>query len=60
VVLLVAALIVAAPVCWAGLQVAVELKAARAEAVRSRVLAIFTAFAPAGGAAGGDPRAVLV
>jgi hypothetical protein len=58
--LLVAAVIVAAAVCWVGLQIVTQLKAARAEAARGRVLAIFTAFAPAAGAAAEDPRAVLV
>ena len=59
-VLLLPGLVVAAAVCWAALLVVAELKAGRADASRGRVLAIFTAFAPAAGAAAADPRAVLV
>jgi len=60
VILLLAAVVVAAAVCWAALQVVAELKAARTDASRGRALEIFTAFFPAAGAAADDPRAVLV
>jgi hypothetical protein len=57
---IVAAVIGAVTIVWGASQVASELKAAREEASRGRVLDVFTAFAPAAGAAAEDPRAVLV
>jgi hypothetical protein len=60
VVLFLAALVVGAAVVWGAVYVVSELKAAREDAFRARLLEIFTAFAPAAGAAAEDPRAVLV
>lgn len=54
------ALIVAGAVEWARLRIVRELKASREEAARGRELQILAAFAPALGAAGTDPRALLV
>ena len=59
-VLVLAALVVAAAVAWGAVHVVSELKAKREDASRARVLEVFTAFAPAAGAAADDPRAVLV
>jgi hypothetical protein len=59
-VILVAALIVAAAVAWAALQVVAELRAAREEAARRRTVALLALFAPAIADAQRDPRAFLV
>ena len=57
--LLLSALIVAAVVAWAALQIVRELQASRAERARERRLQILAVFAPAVGAAQADPRAIL-
>ena len=57
--LLLSALIVAAVVYWATLQIVAEMKAAREDAARDRALAIAELFAPAQGAVERDPRAFL-
>ena len=59
-ILLVSALIIAAAVAWAAIQIASELRKMRGEAARSRALQIFTVFASASSGAAGDPRTVLV
>ena len=58
--LLLSAVIVAAVVAWAALQIVRELQASRAERARERRLQILAVFAPAVGAAQADPRAILV
>lgn len=62
-VLILAAIVVAAAVgitvAWCSTRIVSELRAAREAAARGRVIEILTAFAPAGGAATKDPRAVL-
>ena len=58
--LLLAATIVSAAILWGARLVSVELVATRDAAIRSSTLEIVKAFAPAIGAAAGDPRAVLV
>jgi hypothetical protein len=57
---LVAALIVAAAVAWAGHAVAAALGRRQAEAARDRTLALLALFAPAVAAADADPRALVV
>ena len=57
--LLLSALILAAIVAWASLQIVRELHASRAETARRRTLQILAVFAPAVVAADSDPRAVL-
>jgi hypothetical protein len=59
-VILVASLIVAGAIAWAALQVVAELRAAREESSRARMLALVELFAPARTAAQQDPRAYLV
>jgi hypothetical protein len=59
-VILLAALIVAAAVAWAALQIVAELRAGREEAARARAAALLDLFAPALTAAHRDPRAYLV
>ena len=59
-VLLLSALFVSAAVVWAGLRIAAAVQASRPELVRARALELMAMFAPAGGAAAGDPRAILV
>jgi hypothetical protein len=54
------ALIVAAALWWAGQQVVGEMRAAREEAGRARMLALLELFAPALRDAQSDPRALLV
>ena len=58
--LILSALIVAGALIWVGLQVGSELRAARADAARERLLQLMTLLAPALGAAAADPRALLV
>ena len=58
-VLLVAAIVVAASVAWAGRAVVRELQATRAEARSGRVLRVLTLFAPGVAAAIESPRALL-
>jgi hypothetical protein len=60
VILILAALIVAAAVAWGAARIASELRNTRQDAAHARLLEVFTAFAPAAGAAAEDPRAVLV
>jgi hypothetical protein len=59
-VVLLAALVVAGAVVWAGLRIATAVRASRPDPVRARALDLIAMFAPAGGAAAGDPRAILV
>ena len=59
-VVLLAALFVAAAVIWAGLRIAAAVQASRPDPVRARALELMAMFAPAGGAAAGDPRAILI
>jgi len=58
--ILVSALIVAAAVAWAALQIVVELRAARPGHSGDRVVALLTLFAPALTETRADPRAFLV
>jgi len=58
--LVIAALIVAAAIGAAAFVIATELRAARAEATRTRMLTILQTFAPGIEAARADPRAMLV
>jgi hypothetical protein len=58
--LAIAALIFAAAIGGAAFVIATELRAARAEATRTRALTILQAFAPGIEAARADPRALLV
>ena len=58
-VLFVSALFVAAAVVWAGLRIATAVQASRLDPVRTRALELIAMFASAGGAAAGDPRAIL-
>ena len=55
-----AALIVAAAIWWAAQQIVGELRAARDEASRGRMLMLVELFAPGIAAAQHDPRAFLV
>ena len=55
-----AALIVAVAVSWAAQQIVAELKAARADAVRTRAMALLQLLAPGVAASAADPRALLV
>jgi hypothetical protein len=57
---LIAALIVAAAVVWAGFRVAASLQARHEEGVRPRALQLLGTFAPAVSEAAADPRALLV
>ena len=57
---LLGALIVAGAVWWVAQQMLGELRAARVEASRSRVIVLLELFAPALAAARSDPRAFLV
>jgi hypothetical protein len=59
-ILLIAAFIVAGAIWLAGRDIAAEIRAAREEAARGRLLALLQAFAPGIGAAQSDPRALLV
>jgi hypothetical protein len=59
-VILLASLIVAAAVAWAALQIVAELRAAREERARARLLSLVNLFAPALTATQQDPRAYLV
>jgi hypothetical protein len=60
-VILLAAVVVAGAIAWAGRQVVAELRAARASSGASdRVATLLTLFAPALTAAQQDPRAFLV
>jgi hypothetical protein len=58
-IVLLSALIVAAAIWWATLQIVVELRASRDEAVRARTLAVVQLLTPAVGAGHADPRALL-
>jgi len=58
--ILLAALFVAPAVVWAGLRIATAVQTSRPDPVRARVLELMAMFAPAAGAAAGDPRAILV
>ena len=58
--ILLAALFVSAAVVWAGLRIATAVQTSRPDPVRARVLELMAMFAPAAGAAAGDPRAILV
>ena len=58
--LIISALIIAAAIAWAGVQISAEIKAARGDAARSRLLQLMTSFAPALAAVTADPRALLV
>jgi hypothetical protein len=60
VLLILGAALVSVAIIWAALRIASELRAIREDTSRARVLDVFTAFAPAAGAAADDPRAVLV
>jgi hypothetical protein len=55
-----ASLIVAGALWMAAREIAVEIRAAREEAARGRMLAILQTLAPGVGAAHADPRALLV
>ena len=55
-----AALFVAAAVVWAGLRIAAAVQTSRPDPLRGRTLELMAMFAPAAGAAAGDPRAILV
>ena len=55
-----AAFVLAGTVWWVARQVVGELRAARVEASRSRVIVLLELFAPALAAAPSDPRAFLV
>jgi len=57
---LLAALVVAAALWWTSQQIVREMRAARDEASRARMLALMELFAPAIVAAQSDPRAFLV
>jgi sulfite reductase beta subunit-like hemoprotein len=59
-VILIASLIVAGAIVWAALQVVAELRAARSERSRARMLALVELFGPARLTAQQDPRAYLV
>jgi hypothetical protein len=59
-VLLLSALFVSAAVVWAGLRIAAAVQASRPDPLRARALELMAMFAPAAGAAAGDPRAILV
>ena len=59
-VLLLSALFVSAAIVWAGLRIAAAVQASRPDPVRGRALELLATFAPAAGAAAGDPRAILV
>jgi hypothetical protein len=59
-VILLASLIVAVAIAWAALQLVAELRAAREERSRARMLALLELLAPARAAAQQDPRAYLV
>jgi hypothetical protein len=58
--IVVAILVVAGIVLWAAKQIVAELKAAREEAARTRMIALLQMFAPGVAAGAGDPRALLV
>jgi 4-amino-4-deoxy-L-arabinose transferase-like glycosyltransferase len=58
--LLLASFIVAGALWWVARQLVGELRAARVEASRSRVIVLLELFAPALAAARDDPRAFLV
>jgi hypothetical protein len=57
--LLLAAIIVAAAMLWVGQRVLAELRAARDEAARARVLAVMQLFSAGIAAARADPRELL-
>ena len=54
------ALIVAAAVVWAGLQIAEASRASGTDQTRDRALRLLAVFVPGVGAADRDPRAILV
>ena len=56
---MIAALIVAAAVVWAALQLGAAIKAGRPDQARGRTLDLLAMFAPAVSAVAGDPRALL-
>lgn len=55
-----AAVVVAAAIAWAAQALVVELKAARAEAARTRALALLQTFSAGIAAAQSDPRALIM
>jgi hypothetical protein len=57
---LLAALIVSAAILWAGLRIAIAIRASRPDPIRARALELMAMFAPGLDAAAGDPRAILV
>ena len=57
---LLGALLVSAAILWAGLRIAAAVQASRPDPLRGRALELMAMFAPAAGAAAGDPRAILV
>jgi hypothetical protein len=59
-VLLLSALFVSGAVVWAGLRIAAAVQASRPDPLRARALELMAMFAPAAGAAAGDPRAILI
>ena len=59
-ILVIAALIVAGALWMAAREIAAEIRAAREDAARGRMLAILQTLTPGIGAAQGDPRALLV
>jgi hypothetical protein len=59
-VILLASLILGAAIAWAAQQVVAELRAAREERTRARMLALLELFGPARAAVQHDPRAYLV
>ena len=54
-----AAIVVAAAILWASHALVAELRSARAEATRTRALAILQSFSPGIAAAHSDPRALI-
>ncbi|HMF93641.1 MAG TPA: hypothetical protein VKE96_05075 [Vicinamibacterales bacterium] len=58
--ILAASLVVAAAIVWAALQIVAQLRAAREESSRARMLALIELFAPARADTQRDPRAYLV
>ena len=58
--IIIASFIVAAAIAWPAFQIVSEMRAARDERSRARILALIELFVPARSAAQGDPRAYLV
>jgi len=58
-VILISAVLVAVAAAWGAKAVAGEIRAARRDASRARLLALVTVFAPAAAAVESDPRALL-